>query len=95
MHLAPRMQPGSYRAKYGHFQPGTDQHHEPQHQQRSDLVGTSGRPQEFDEIDAILDDLRTRYDGAPQWEFCRRLHDALIYCRRLIACLEFAVLLAW
>ena len=26
----------------------------------------------FDELDAILDDLRGRYDETPQWEFCER-----------------------
>ena len=32
---------------------------------------TENLPSEaFDEIDAILDDLRTRYDETPQWEFC-------------------------
>ena len=38
----------------------------------------------FDEIDAILDDLRTRYDETPQWEFCEGFMAALICCRRAI-----------
>jgi len=38
----------------------------------------------FDEIDAILDDLRTRYDETPQWEFCEGFMAALICCRRPI-----------
>ena len=38
----------------------------------------------FDEIDAILDDLRTRYDETPQWEFCEGFLAALICCRRSI-----------
>ena len=52
-------------------------------------------PQEFDEIDAILDDLRSRYDETPQWEFCEGFMAALICCRRLIAPSEYLpVLLA-
>jgi uncharacterized protein len=39
---------------------------------------------QFDEIDAILDDLRTRYDETPQWEFCEGFMAALICCRRAI-----------
>ena len=41
-------------------------------------------PDEFDELDGILDDLRTRYDETPQWEFCEGFMAALICCRRLI-----------
>ncbi len=49
----------------------------------------------FDEIDAILDDLRTRYDETPQWEFCEGLMAALICCRRPIDQAEYLdVLLA-
>ncbi|MEN9438025.1 MAG: hypothetical protein RIR09_2680 [Pseudomonadota bacterium] len=49
----------------------------------------------FDEIDAILDDLRTRYDETPQWEFCEGFMAALICCRRSIAQAEYLdVLLA-
>jgi uncharacterized protein len=52
-------------------------------------------PQEFDEIDAILDDLRSRYDETPQWEFCEGFMAALICCRRPIAPSEYLpVLLA-
>ncbi|WP_244095797.1 UPF0149 family protein [Rhodoferax ferrireducens] len=52
-------------------------------------------PQEFDEVDAILDDLRTRYDETPQWEFCEGFMAALICCRRLIMPSEYLpVLLA-
>ena len=39
---------------------------------------------QFDEIDAILDELRTRYDETPQWEFCEGFLAALICCRRPI-----------
>ncbi|WP_296699581.1 UPF0149 family protein [Rhodoferax sp.] len=52
-------------------------------------------PDEFDEIDTILDDLRTRYDETPQWEFCEGFMAALICCRRVIAASEYLpVLLA-
>ena len=50
---------------------------------------------EFDEIDAILDDLRSRYDETPQWEFCEGFMAALICCRRPIPPAEYLpVLLA-
>ncbi len=50
---------------------------------------------EFDEMDAILDDLRTRYDETPNWEFCEGFMAALICCRRPIAGAEyFPMLLA-
>jgi uncharacterized protein len=44
---------------------------------------------QFDAIDAILDDLRTRYDETPQWEFCEGFLAALICCRRPIAQPEY------
>ncbi len=51
-------------------------------------------PEDFDAIDAILDDLRTRFDETPQWEFCEGFMAALIACRRPIPASEyFAVLL--
>ncbi|MDO8286959.1 MAG: UPF0149 family protein [Rhodoferax sp.] len=51
--------------------------------------------EQFDEIDAILDDLRTRYDETPQWEFCEGFMAALIRCRRAIPQAEYLdVLLA-
>ena len=36
----------------------------------------------FDELDAILDDLRVRYDETPQWEFCEGFMAAVICMRR-------------
>ena len=39
----------------------------------------------FDELDAILDDLRSRYDETPQWEFCEGFMAAVICSRRSIA----------
>ena len=50
-------------------------------------------PEMFDEIDAILDDLRTRYDETPQWEFCEGAIAALVCCRRAIAPDEYLDLL--
>lgn len=41
-------------------------------------------PDDFQEIDAILDDLRKRSDETPQWEFCDGFMAALIACRRPI-----------
>ncbi|MEO6016913.1 MAG: UPF0149 family protein [Polaromonas sp.] len=36
----------------------------------------------FDELDAILDELRSRYDETPQWEFCEGFMAAVICTRR-------------
>lgn len=38
--------------------------------------------QDFDALDEILDDLRTRHDETPQWEFCEGFLAALVCCRR-------------
>ena len=46
----------------------------------SDTLGT--RPEDFDALDDILDDLRTRNDETPQWEFCEGFMAALVCCRR-------------
>jgi uncharacterized protein len=40
--------------------------------------------EDFDELDAILDELRTRYDETPQWEFCEGFMAAVICSRRLL-----------
>ena len=49
----------------------------------------------FDELDAILDDLRTRYDETPQWEFCEGFMAAVICSRRPLSVDEYLpVLLA-
>ncbi len=50
-------------------------------------------PEEFDEIDAILDDLRLRFDETPQWEFCEGFMAALIVCRRTISQQEYLAVL--
>ena len=47
----------------------------------------------FDELDAILDDLRSRYDETPQWEFCEGFMAAVICSRRPIAVDEYLPLL--
>lgn len=39
---------------------------------------------DFDQLDAILDELRTRYEQTPQWEFCDGFLTALVCCRRAI-----------
>ena len=52
-------------------------------------------PETFDEIDAILDEMRSRYDETPQWEFCDGFMAALVCSRRPIDPQEyFDVLLA-
>lgn len=40
--------------------------------------------EEFDEIDAILDDLRSRFEETPQWEFCEGFLAAVAVSRRPI-----------
>jgi uncharacterized protein len=51
--------------------------------------------EDFDELDAILDELRSRYDETPQWEFCEGFLAAVICSRRPIAAAEYLpVLLA-
>ena len=39
---------------------------------------------DYDTLDQLLDDLRTRLDEVPQWEFCEGFMAALIACRRRI-----------
>lgn len=43
----------------------------------------------FEELDDILDDLRSRYDETPQWEFCEGFMAAVICARRPIAASEY------
>jgi hypothetical protein len=43
---------------------------------------TGLQPEDFDALDDILDELRTRYEETPQWEFCEGFMVALICCRR-------------
>ena len=50
---------------------------------------------DFDELDAILDELRTRYEETPQWEFCEGFMAAVVCSRRPIDANEYLpVLLA-
>jgi len=50
--------------------------------------------EDFDELDTILDDLRSRFDETPQWEFCEGFMAALVCCRREVSPSEyFSVLL--
>ena len=44
---------------------------------------------EIDELEDILDDVRTRFDETPQWEFCEGFMAALICCRRVIHASEY------
>ena len=44
---------------------------------------------DFDALDTILDDLRSRFDETPQWEFCEGFLAALVCCRRPIAAAEY------
>ncbi len=46
-------------------------------------------PEAFDELDDILDDLRTRYEETPQWEFCEGAMAALVCSRRAIDVQEY------
>jgi uncharacterized protein len=45
--------------------------------------------EDFDEIDAILDEMRSRYDETPQWEFCEGFMAAVICSRRTITASEY------
>jgi uncharacterized protein len=47
------------------------------------------QPEEFDELDALLDGLRERAPEAPQWEFCDGFMAALICCRTPILPAEY------
>ena len=52
------------------------------------------KPEAFDELDEVLDEMRSRNDEAPQWEFCEGFMAALICSRREIPAAEyFSVLL--
>ncbi len=46
-------------------------------------------PEDFDRMDAILDDVRSRYEETPQWEFCEGFMAALVVCRRPITAQEY------
>jgi uncharacterized protein len=50
---------------------------------------TTLEPEDFDALDDILDELRTRDDEIPQWEFCEGFMAALACCRRPIPEAEY------
>ncbi|APW40134.1 zinc chelation protein SecC [Rhodoferax koreense] len=47
------------------------------------------QPEDFDTLEDLLEDLRTRYDETPQWEFCEGFMAALICSRRVIPPSEY------
>ncbi|MBP7328263.1 MAG: UPF0149 family protein [Alicycliphilus sp.] len=50
-------------------------------------------PDALDELDLILEDLRTREDEVPQWEFCDGFLTALVCTRRAISVAEWLPML--
>ena len=46
-------------------------------------------PEDFDTLEDLLEDLRTRSDETPQWEFCEGFMAALACCRRTIPASEY------
>jgi uncharacterized protein len=54
-----------------------------------DLPSEPLTSEDFDELDAILDDMRVRFEETPQWEFCEGAMAALICCRRAIPPAEY------
>ena len=53
-------------------------------------------PEDFDTLDDILDELRTRIDSTPQWEFCEGFLLALVCSRAPIEPAQYLpVLLGW
>ncbi len=47
------------------------------------------QPEDFDRLDEILDEMRTRLEETPQWEFCEGFLAALVCCRRPIPASEY------
>ena len=50
-------------------------------------------PDELDELDALLDELRTREEDVPQWEFCDGFLTALVCTRRNVTAAEWLPML--
>ncbi len=50
-------------------------------------------PDDFDTLDDILDELRTRTPETPQWEFCEGFMAALICCRKPIPASDYMPML--
>lgn len=57
------------------------------------VAGERLPPQAFDELDALLDELRSREDEIPQWEFCEGFMAAVICNRRPLAPAEYLPML--
>jgi len=57
------------------------------------VAGERLPPEAFDELDAILDDLRSREDEIPQWEFCEGFMAAVICNRRPLPPAEYLPML--
>ena len=51
------------------------------------------QPEDYDELETLLDDLRTRDEEIPQWEFCEGFLAALACCRRPIPQEEYLPML--
>ena len=52
-------------------------------------IDQSLTPDDFDTLDDILDDLRTRNSETPQWEFCEGFMAALVCGRRPVPLAEY------
>ena len=63
------------------------------HPAPSDAGAPALGPDELDELDTLLDDLRTRGEEIPQWEFCDGFLAALACTRRSIAPAEYLPML--
>ena len=50
-------------------------------------------PEDMEALDDLLDDVRTRYDETPQWEFCDGFLTALVCSRRVISPTEYLPML--
>ena len=48
-------------------------------------TSTAMAPDDFDALEAILDDLRERHDEIPQWEFCEGFLAAVVCTREPIS----------
>jgi uncharacterized protein len=59
----------------------------------SDNAAAPLQPEDYDELEAILDELRTRDEEIPQWEFCDGFLAALVCGRRQIAPGEYLPML--
>ncbi|MEO8248681.1 MAG: UPF0149 family protein [Burkholderiales bacterium] len=58
-----------------------------------DLNAADAPPHRIVELELILDDLRTRWDETPEWEFCEGFMAALLCTRRVIEADEYLPML--